>query len=445
MQNNILLWLQLSFVFGGSAAGGALIKAYPNAEALFSVPPETRVLAGEISPGGGEKLRRALEEEARAKAVAAQCRNFGWQVITPESPFYPASFLDLPDPPLALFAAGDINKLTLSSLCAVVGTRSPSAPALRAAYDLASALSCAGVVTVSGGALGIDSAAHEGALTGPGGTVCVLGNGFGHGYLPEKAFLRARIQKNGLLLSEQPPFTAPSRNTFPRRNRLIAALASGVAVMQSAAAGGSMITASYAEKLGRRIFALSPEVFGSEGCDLLISSGAVPLASTGPVTAFFGEAEAEDQPFLVSGGALPPALTPESLSLEAFASLSGVTPAQAMPLWREIRAKAGVTDPAVPAEPAPKKTAARPAKADPSPGEGEPDAALKVKIADAQSLGGEDRAVFLALEKTPQSLDLIAEKTGLSAPAVMAAVTILEMQGLAATQPGNRVSLRPGV
>ena len=438
---NIISWLQLSFLFGGSVAGGKLLRKYRTAEAILSLDPTLLTHAGEITGATADKLRRAPGLRARAQSVAAVCRNFGWQVLTPESKFYPQEFLFIKDPPYVVYAYGDLTCLTQRQKASVVGTRKPADKAMVAAYDLAAVLSQNGIVTVSGGALGIDSAAHEGALTAAGGTVCMLGMGLGHQYLPEKAFMRRRIAKRGVLLSEITPFEGPTLATFPRRNRLIAAMAPTLTVIQSDENGGSMISADYARQYGRQIFALSPEVYASPGCEKLIAEGAAALESTGQLTSFYGVDRADDWP-LKNAGNVPPVLTPTRCTLSEFARLNGVAEAEAFPLYEELCGRdAGAKPFETPGALTKKRSPAAKKQPAPKPAPAQDSSALRVKIADAKNLSGDERAVFLALPDEPCYLDELGERTGLTAGALSTALTYLELMGLAQTLPGNMAGL----
>lgn len=428
---NLVYWLALHAAFGGTAAAGELLRLKLNIEPLLEGDPALLEKAGEISSDLAGRLRQAHRLLAQGASVAGVCRNMGWTVLTPYSRCYPKAFLSLKDPPLALFAAGDPEWLLYGQTAAVVGTRRPEKSALIAAYRLAQAFSENGIVTVSGGALGIDSAAHEGALSGPGATVAVLGNGFGHNYLPEKAFMRRRIQARGALITELMPFAAPTMATFPRRNRLIAALGQTLTVAQSGEKGGSMISAAYAGTYGRKRFAFSSDVCPSAGCEKLIAEGAVPLSDAADALAFYGKPK-KSVPLADEGADLPLILNPKACSPEQFAVLNGANLEEALPLYNILVAR--------PDEPRPRpKPAPKPAQPAKLPLEA---VALRQKIADAQGLTGDTRAVFLALEETPLGLDDLAAATALTPPQVMTAVTMLELADLAETLPGDRVQLK---
>ena len=422
-------WLALHAAIGGRPAAGALLRQQPNIASLFG-PHAAETLAQLLPPERAQQALRARDCLPQARQALQICRNRGWTAVTPDHPCYPAAFRALEDPPLAVFAAGDPSLLISKKAAAVVGTRKPAPASVIAAYRLGRALSENGVVTVSGGALGIDSAAHEGALSGPGTTVAVLGNGLGYNYLNEKRFMRARIQERGLLVTEQFPLQGPTVATFPRRNRLIAALAQTVTVAQSELKGGSMISASYARSYGRKMFVFSGRVCFSAGCESLISKGAVPVADAADVLAFYGVRHVS-VPLENDGAPLPRILDPAACTAEEFAALNGVSLEEALPLYDRLV-------PARRSAPARRQPGAQ-AKTEPSPLEL---AAKKERLANEKNLAGDTRAVFLALEDTPAGLDDLAALTGLTPSQVMTAVTLLELEGLVETLPGDRAILK---
>ena len=438
---NIIQWLQLSLTLGGTAAGGLLLRRFGTAEKILSQNVNLLLQAGELNEAAAEKLRNVKSAEPAANEIAAVCRNFGWQILTPESRFYPQNFRRLPEPPFVVYAMGDLSVLLAPDKAAVVGTRHPHPTPLVAAYDLGAALSDCGIVTVSGGALGIDSAAHEGALTSFGSTVCVLGCGFGDGYLGEKVFMRRRIAQQGVLLTEMVPFERASTQSFPRRNRLIAALGDTLTVMQSNVRGGSMVSAQYAARYGKPMYALSPQVYASEGCEKLIAEGAVALENTGTLTSFYG-VQAESWSLRNTGANVPPVLTPAECTLQEFARLNRVSSAEARPLWESLRARSELAPHRAVRQirSLPRQGTAPPPKAPEAPPP-EP-LSLKEKIAAAQDLSGNMKTVFMALEPKPEDLDTLSERTGIAPGELMAAITLLELSDLAETHPGNRVSLK---
>jgi len=193
------------------------------------------------------------------------------------SRYYPTRLLDLYDPPASLYIYGDIELLKIPMI-AIVGSRDASPDGLKNASRFTKALSKAGVMILSGLAKGIDSAAHQATLElGPNHyTTAVLGTGIDVVYPRQNIALSRAVSRQGLLISELPLGAGPKAFHFPRRNRIIAALALGVVVVEAAKKSGSLITARLAANLGREVFALpglidSPN---SAGCHLLIQQGA---------------------------------------------------------------------------------------------------------------------------------------------------------------------------
>jgi DNA processing protein len=193
------------------------------------------------------------------------------------SPDYPPRLYDLYDPPATLYIYGDIRLLKMPMI-AIVGSRSASPEGLKNAHLFAQALSKAGTLILSGLAKGVDSAAHQATL-GLGAkhpTAAVLGTGIDIVYPRQNIGLSRAISQQGLLISELPLGVGPKAFHFPRRNRIIAALALGVVVVEAAEKSGSLITARLAADLGREVFALPGPIHGdsSAGCHLLIQQGA---------------------------------------------------------------------------------------------------------------------------------------------------------------------------
>ncbi len=196
------------------------------------------------------------------------------RVIGPAHSDWPASLDRLPDPPSQLRVAGRLP--ALAGAVAVVGTRYADDDALDFARELGRALAAAGRAVISGGALGIDGAAHQGALEAGGCTVAVLANGFDPPYPRGHVRLFERIAGTGALLSEQPDGTPPVRWSFLARNRLIAALAEAVVVVQAPVRSGALSTAAFAVRLEKQVFTVpyAPWQVRGQGCLGLLRRGA---------------------------------------------------------------------------------------------------------------------------------------------------------------------------
>jgi DNA processing protein len=196
-------------------------------------------------------------------------------VLALGEPGYPELLAHIPDPPLLLYIKGRVELLA-SPMLAVVGSRNASAQGKANALAFAASLSGAGLCIVSGLALGIDAAAHEGALKGPGSTVAVIGTGPDLVYPARNRALCERIGVEGCIVSEYPVGTPPLPGNFPKRNRIISGLAAGVLVVEAAAQSGSLITARQAAEQGRDVFAIPGSIHAAlaKGCHLLIREGA---------------------------------------------------------------------------------------------------------------------------------------------------------------------------
>jgi DNA processing protein len=189
---------------------------------------------------------------------------------------YPSLLQKIPKPPPVLFACGR-SELLLATQIAVVGSRRATAAGRENAYELARGLADAGLVVTSGLASGIDSAAHRGALDATGATVAVFGCGIDRIYPSTNRDLALEIAADGVLLSEFPLGYAPTKYSFPQRNRVISGLAVGTLVVEAAQTSGSLITALQALEQGREVFAVPGPIRSalSKGCHALIRQGAV--------------------------------------------------------------------------------------------------------------------------------------------------------------------------
>ena len=197
------------------------------------------------------------------------------QVLTLGDPAYPRMLLRMADPPLLLYAIGHVDFLQ-HDMVALVGSRNPTPQGRENAQAFARSLSQAGLTVVSGLALGVDGAAHTGALEGRGGTVAIVGTGLDRVYPRHHRDLAHRIIENGAMVSEYPLGTPPLSANFPKRNRIIAGLSLGTLVVEAAVKSGSLITAGMANEMGREVLAIPGSIHApqSRGCHALIKQGA---------------------------------------------------------------------------------------------------------------------------------------------------------------------------
>ena len=234
-------------------------------------------LARAVAGADADRIAAEAEEVDIAAVREAATGASGWACCRHDS-LYPGP-LDGDQRPAVLFGDGDaslLGELLGDASVTVVGSRRASSYGLEVARSLAAELATAGFVVVSGLAIGIDSAAHEGALAGGGKTVAVLGAGLDQRTTPRRRDLRGRIAEEGLVLAELPPGTRAYRWTFPARNRIMAALGRMTIVVEAARHSGSLITATMASDLGRDVGAVPGRVGATlaEGTNQLLADGA---------------------------------------------------------------------------------------------------------------------------------------------------------------------------
>jgi len=226
-------------------------------------------------------MDRATREYAR-KPDARVLADEQWLLARPSrrlvhclDPYYPPLLKALDDAPLALWVDGDVAALLLPQL-AMVGSRNASRGGSELAHDFAVQFARAGLTITSGLALGIDAAAHRGALAAGGKTLAILGCGLAQIYPAQHRTLAAEIAANGALISEFPPDTPPRAEHFPQRNRVISGMSLGVLVVEASLGSGSLITARLASEQGREVFAIPGSVHHpmARGCHALIRQGA---------------------------------------------------------------------------------------------------------------------------------------------------------------------------
>lgn len=186
-----------------------------------------------LPAAAGELSALSTRDLVQAEKISAACREKGIDLIAPGDQAYPNRLWEIPNPPALLYCQGVLPDLEEALCLAAVGTRSATEDGMKSAFELCYRLAGAGTVIVSGGALGADQAALEGALQAKGKTIAVLGGGADVDYPPNFAGMRKRILENGgAVLSEYPPATKPYRGNFPVRNRIISGLSRGVLVIE---------------------------------------------------------------------------------------------------------------------------------------------------------------------------------------------------------------------
>ncbi len=228
--------------------------------------------------GIGEETAEAIGNWEKTADLAAELKriaDFGCRVVIQSDSEYPELLRHIYDPPVVLYMKGELQARDKNSI-AMVGSRMTTPYGMEAARKLSYQLAYLGVTVVSGGARGIDSAAHQGALTGKGRTIAVLGTGINLVTPPENAKLFEQIAANGAIVT-QFPFNRPGdKQSFPIRNRIVAGMTLGTVVVEANLTSGALITANFATEYGRQVFAVPGRIDSprSKGCHDLIKKGA---------------------------------------------------------------------------------------------------------------------------------------------------------------------------
>lgn len=269
---NRAAWADLSLRALPSTALFALLRAFGGPEAILGA---TRAQLAAVVPDSiAARVREPVDDDAVARA-RAWLADPDHHLVAWDDADYPQALLALGHAPPALYFVGRRELLNAPAF-AIVGSRHGTPQGIANARNFAHTLAQAGLTIVSGLALGIDAAAHEGALQGAGSTLAVVGTGLDRVYPARNRELAHAIARRGGIVSEFPPGTPPREKNFPRRNRLISGLAQGVLVVEAAPQSGSLITARYAGEQGREVFAIPGSIHSplSKGCHKLIREGA---------------------------------------------------------------------------------------------------------------------------------------------------------------------------
>ncbi len=361
-------WIWMQNALGiGSGKVQAVLSYFGDAFGFYHAGEKEWRLCGLFSPKDLDRLKRSTLD--RAEQIYIRCHEVGQWVLPYSASSYPYLLKNLDNPPCVLYGKGTFPDFSHHLSIAIVGTRSATPYGVSAAQDLSFGLAKAGVIVVSGGALGIDSAAHQGALRAGGITVAVLACGINSSYLQENASLRHAISQEGALISEYPPDTPVSSWNFPIRNRIISGLAKGTVVIEAGVKSGSLITANLALEQGRDVFAVPGNVNSSVSCgsNRLIQGGAKLVTCMGDILEEYGIRSLEEvSPSLVSaedfqekkvssetiktqtkdnrppallspvGEALYQALSREPCHIDTLARQAGLSPQQALQALTEL-------------------------------------------------------------------------------------------------------------
>ena len=351
-RDELAWWLRLDLTPGiGNASARKLLAAFGLPSQVFSqsfpllreVVSATQAQALQQAPSGFEEALNITWDWLRADPQHRRLLALGDSA-------YPQALLNIEDPPIMLYALGNEAAYVPGALdalpcVAMVGSRNPTPQGAANAREFGHALAHAGLTVVSGLALGVDGAAHQGALEGAGNaniaTIAVVGTGLDRIYPKQNAALARQIASQGLLLSEYPLGTPPLSANFPKRNRIISGLSLGTLVVEAAMQSGSLITARMALEQGKEVFAIPGSIHStqSRGCHALIKQGAKLVESAQDVMEELGAYRSVQNPpvgeresdLLEADAHLPPAqralinaLGFEPCSLDALQARTGL-------------------------------------------------------------------------------------------------------------------------
>ena len=293
-ESELRSWYRLSRLEISPRKVISLLDAFGVPEAIFAAGEADLCAVDGINNRTVEKLLAPEPESLDSELEALEDR--GVRIITIRDPDYPVNLKQIYDPPIVLYVRGSFRESDRFAV-AIVGSRRASIYGRSMAERIAHDLAVRGIAVVSGGARGIDSEAHKGALSAGGRTVAVLGCGIDVDYPPENAELFNRIAESGAVVSEFPPGSQPEAWRFPGRNRIVSGLALGVLVIQAPSDSGALITSSYAAEQGRDVFALPGNVddIRNEGCHALIRDGAVLVTSADDILEALGFLTTEER------------------------------------------------------------------------------------------------------------------------------------------------------
>lgn len=329
-------WLRLIEAPGvGRTSARRLLAAFGSPQAAVDAPQDA---AADVAGASAARALAAFDGESLdpllADTHAWLAQGEGRAIITLGDPDYPPALLETADPPLLLYAQGRLALLQQPSI-AIVGSRNPTGQGADNARAFGAALSNADFTIVSGLALGVDGAAHQGALEGRGSTVAIVGTGLDRVYPSRHRALAHRIAQQGLLLSEFALGAPPLPEHFPLRNRIIAGMTRGTLVVEAALKSGSLITARLAAEAGRDVFAIPGSIHApqSRGCHALIKQGAKLVEDAEDVLAELKsvtgdrsaapEGTAEDAPEVSDGDPVLAALGHDPATLDALIARCG--------------------------------------------------------------------------------------------------------------------------
>ncbi len=395
------IWLQEALPAGCRMASD-LLDHFGHPKAIYEADEKALAEAGLDKP-----LRRRLMNKSidLSRRILNRVLALGDWVLTPDDAMYPLTLRQMPDCPLVLYARGNLPDLDRIPAVALVGTRHVTQEGYREAYSLAAGLAAGGMVVVSGGAIGVDRAAHSGALDVGGSTILVLACPLTEEYPRENADLRRRVLAQGGLLLSEFPHEEPYKCQFPIRNRIMAGLSQAVCLGETPVRSGARITARLAREQGRDVYALPGALAGhrNDGAHKEIQGGATLIIRAAEVIRDYDS--------------LFPGMLDAELAEEAQKRC------EKQPVGVQEQ-RSGRNQPKREKE-AKLLT------------ENEQEIAVSVTVC-PDSASEEAKRVYAQLTNRPQPVDLLAQATGMTVPSLLVALTELEMIGCVENSAGQQ-------
>ncbi len=272
------IWLSEALEYG-SMHFKTLLERYNNPQVIFRTPVKELEATYLLNPNEIKRLSwKSLDKSLK---IIDLCKKSGITIIPYDDERYPATLKEIPNPPVCLYVKGTMPDFSKIPVVTIVGARKVSEYGRMVAWSLAGRLAAGGICILSGGALGVDCASHEGCMAVGGKTVAIIPCGLNYDYLKTNAFLRKMICDSGCLISELPPDEPLHKNAFQLRNRLMSGMSLGVVIVEAAEKSGTMITARHAVEQGRDVFVVTGRAGDKNyaGSNSLIRDGAKPVFS----------------------------------------------------------------------------------------------------------------------------------------------------------------------
>ena len=414
MKNDVY-WIYLQAIIGfGSRKLLKVLDVFETAENFYNASYNEKINSKLFDKNEIARINN-YEIESTYKIID-KCDKLGYKIITPDHDCYPSRLKHIINPPSVLYVQGTMPDIDDEVAVAIVGTRKASDYSRALAYELSERLARAGAVIVSGGAVGIDTSAHSGALSAKGKTVAVLGCGLNYNYLASNEMLRQDIAENGALITEYTPDYPAYGYNFPSRNRIISGLCLGTVVVEAGQGSGALITVDHALEQGRDIFVIPGDLSSKRyiGSNRLIRDGA--KITTTPLDIL------EEYTHIY----------PHRINIEGCGEM----------LQGKGKYQPEVRENIYPEEPkSPKKVTAK-----------QPKKETKIIVSEEKSIslkpnnavsGLSDNAMelYLAFSKPEMTFDELVEVSELNVNDALAAATELEISGVAAALPGGRYKI----